>query len=103
MPITANDILYKDVHVHIQYIDSDKTTVLHENIFNGRVEKIDDAEGIVIKIQGDTPSIRVIPPSLDACFRDSNDIYHLQWSVFRTQTNRADGQHEWWEWKPRLR
>jgi hypothetical protein len=99
MSITLNELVGKTVHVHIQYIDTDNTTVLNENKFSGVVQNVDATNGIAIQPDDDKAAITVIPPALEACSRDGDDVYKINWSVFRTQAKRSDGQHEWWEWK----
>ncbi|MBL4608213.1 MAG: hypothetical protein JKY01_10365 [Pseudomonadales bacterium] len=101
MSISLNDLINKTIYVHIQYFDTDRSTVLHENNFNGLVVAVDATEGITIKANDDGNAITAIPPSLDACSREGEEIYHAHWSVFRTQAQRSDGEHEWWEWEPK--
>lgn len=102
MSIKLSDLPGKKIHVHIQYIDIDRKTVMNENKFSGCVDKVDEMGGIVVQEDGPEKAMRVIPPSLDACVCDEEGVYAVNWMVYRTQENRSDGQHEWWEWTPRV-
>ncbi len=102
MSITLNELVGKIVHVHIQYIDTDKISVLHENKFSGVVQNVDATNGIAIQPDEDKTASTVIPPALEACSRDGDDAYKISWLVFRTQAERSDGQHEWWDWRPNV-
>ncbi|WP_281557976.1 hypothetical protein [Thalassomonas sp. RHCl1] len=99
--MTLNDLLNEKIYVQIQYIDTDKSTVLHENKFNGRVLKVDPQGGITIQPEEDKSTVTVIPPSTEACWRDENNMLHVNWLVYRLQEVRTEGEHEWWDWQPK--
>ena len=101
MTITLNDILNKTAHVHIEYIDVDKKTVLNTKKFSGKVTQVDIETGISIIPEEDKTAVAVIPPAVEAWSINENGDYNVSWLVFRTQTNRTDGQHEWWDWQPK--
>ena len=98
--LILNELVNELVDVQIQYIDRDKTTLLNENKFTGRILKVDPQEGISIRPDEDGRTIAVIPPSTEACWRDEDNLIHVSWKVFRLQEEREDGQHEWWDWQP---
>ena len=101
--IALNDLIDEVVYVQVQYIDTDKSTVLHENKFSGRVLKVSPEEGITIQPEEDASAVTVIPPSTEACWRDENDLIHIDWLVYRLQEVRVDGEHEWWDWRPKTK
>ncbi|MCP4597584.1 hypothetical protein [Neptuniibacter sp.] len=98
--LALNDLINETIHVQIKYFDTDKSTVLHENKFSGRVIKTDPNEGISIQPDEDKNAVAVIPPSIEAHWRDENNTIHIDWVVYRLQEVRADGEHEWWDWQP---
>lgn len=99
--IALNDLINELIYVRIQYIDTDKLTVLNENKFCGRVLKVDPENGIMIRPEEDRSDVAVIPPSTEACWRDENNLIHANWKVYRLQEVRKDGEHEWWDWQPK--
>jgi hypothetical protein len=101
MPPSLDNIIDKVVKVHIQYLDVDKATILNENRFSGRVKAVDKENGISITPDEDKLATAIIPPVLEAWSINDNGDYHVDWLVFRMQTERSDGQHEWWDWQPR--
>ena len=84
----------------------------------GQVAKVDAEQGITVQLRHTDPSVTqadfILPPNLDAWFKAppgqykhaasgvdlENPDYLVTWKVFRTQGNKAEGQHEWWEWVP---
>ncbi|WDE10243.1 hypothetical protein [Thalassomonas haliotis] len=99
--MTLNDLLNEKIYVQVQYIDTDKSTVLHENKFSGCVLKVDPEEGITIQPEENKSAVAVIPPSTEACWRDEDNVFHVNWLVYRLQEVRKDGEHEWWDWQPK--
>ena len=102
MTINFNNLLNQNVNVHIQYIDVDKSTILHEKKYSGIVKNVDMTHGISIKQDSDEESMAMIPPAIEAWSYDENNVYQARWLVYRMQTEREDGQHEWWDWQPNL-
>lgn len=101
MVITLNSLINQNVSVHIEYIDMDKKTVLNKNEFTGRVLEVNPEEGISIIPDEDGTAKAVIPSAIEAWSSDDQDNYHVDWLVFRMQSKRTDGQHEWWDWQPK--
>ena len=99
--ISLNDLINEVIYVEIQYIDTDKSTVLNQKNFFGRILKVDPAEGITIQPEEDGGAVAVIPPSAEACWRDEKNVLHVNWLVYRRQEVRVDGEHEWWDWQPK--
>jgi len=99
--LVLDDLIGEKIYVLIQYIETDKSTVLHENKFSGCVLKVDPENGITIQPDEDKSAIAVIPPSTEACWRDENNVLNVSWLVYRVQEKRADGEHEWWDWQPK--
>ena len=97
-----DDVLGVQVNVRIQYLDVDKTTVMHEKIIDGKVHGSDAKEGITIAVNGNAKDLMTIPPSLDAWSQQADGGFNVRWSVVRMQSKRVDGEHEWWDWKPEL-
>lgn len=99
MPPTLDNIIDKVVKVHIQYIDADKVTILNESRFSGRVKAVDHENGISITPDEDETATAIIPPAIEAWSVTETGEYHVDWRVYRMQSERADGQHEWWDWQ----
>ncbi len=97
-----NDLLQCSVDVCIQYFDVDKTTLMHEKTAQGIVHFVDAEQGITVAINGDQQNLFKVPPLLEACVLQLDGSYKIHWVVYRTQTEREDGQHEWWDWKPKI-
>ena len=98
--MTLDDLLAASVDARIQYIDVDKTTVMHEKQVQGIVHHVDAEQGISIAVEGDKTNLFKVPPAADAWFLQLDGSYKVRWAVYRTQEERQDGQHEWWEWLP---
>ena len=87
--------------------------------FNGgTVSAVDGEQGISVQLKHNDPTVTqpvfILPPNLAAWFKAApgryrhaetgmdieNPDYLVTWNIFRTQSNNAEGQHEWWEWLP---
>jgi hypothetical protein len=82
------------------------------------VSAIDREQGISVQLQHSDPAVAqpvfMLPPNLDAWFKAApghyrhaesgmemlNPDFLVTWNIHRTQSNKAEGQHEWWEWLP---
>jgi len=97
-----DELIDKTASIVIQYFDTDRETILNERRYSGVVTHIDEMEGVTIKT-GDTDNpFSMLPPSIEAWSRDEKKNYHAHWLVYRTQTKREDGEHEWWDWQPKV-
>lgn len=98
--LELNDLLDLQATVSIRYFDLDRTTLMHEKNFAGQVTHTDAEQGIVLT---DESGERFkVPPLLQACKLQVDGSLRIQWAVYRTQSERQDGQHEWWDWLPLL-
>ncbi len=95
-----SDLIGNSASVLIQYIDVDKLTLLHEKKAEGIVHQVDDQIGIVVAVNGDQQDLFKVPPLLEAWQQQVDGSYKVHWKVFRTQQERKDGVHEWWDWQP---
>ena len=95
-----SDLIGSSVSVLIQYFDVDRTTLMHENSAEGIVQQADAQMGIAVAINSDKENIFKVPPLLEAWKQQIDGSYNVHWKVFRTQEERQDGVHEWWDWQP---
>jgi hypothetical protein len=93
-----DDLLGHKASAAIRYYDVDGKTLMHEKLFSGVVSKVDLQMGIVLK--DDKGELFKVPPAIEACKQQLDGSFEIAWAVYRTQQERADGQHEWWDWKP---
>ena len=94
--------------------------LLKQAQYAGQVVKVDTEMGITVKLRHSDATVTqadfILPPNLDAWFLAppghykhaesgvdmENPDYLVTWNVFRTQENKPEGQHEWWEWVPNM-
>ena len=92
--------------------------LLKQAQYAGQVVTVDAELGITVKLRHSDAAVTqadfIVPPNLDAWFKAppghyrhapsgvdiDNPDYLVTWDVHRTQDNKAEGQHEWWEWVP---
>lgn len=95
-----------------------KEELLKQSQYAGEVVQVDAELGITVRLRhSDAAAPKadfIIPPNLDAWFKAppghykhaasgvdiENPDYLVTWNVYRTQENKPEGQHEWWEWVP---
>ena len=100
--MVLTDLLAASVDARIQYFDVDRNTLMHEKQVFGNVHHVDKDQGISIAVKGDSSNLFKVPPAIEAWFMQLDGSYKVRWAVYRTQTERQDGQHEWWSWEPQL-
>jgi hypothetical protein len=111
------DVLGKTCVIGVSYIDRDGE-LMKQTQFAGTVVKVDAEMGISIQLRHTDASVQqaefILPPNLAAWFKAppghyrhapsgvdmTNPDFVVTWNVHRTQSNTAEGKHEWWEWVP---
>jgi hypothetical protein len=111
------DLLSKTCVIGLSYFDKDGE-LLKQSQYAGMVTQVDREQGISVQLRHSDASIEkpvfILPPNLAAWFKAppghyrhapsgvdvENPDYLVTWSIYRTQEETADGQHEWWEWVP---
>lgn len=113
-----DEIINKSCVIGLSYFDGDNQ-LLKQSMLAGEVTSADEENGITVTlvtndIQDKTP-VFILPSSLAPWFtapkgtyRDEsggvlmeNPDYLVTWDVHRTQENKEEGDHEWWNWVPR--
>lgn len=112
-----DDLLGKSCVIGLSYFGLDGE-LLRQSQYAGRVGKIDAELGISITLQHSDAETAaadfILPPNLSAWFIAPpgqyrhppsgvdmlNPDYLVTWNVYRTQGDKAEGQHEWWDWVP---
>lgn len=94
-----DDLVGAHVSALIQYFDVDGKALMHEKSARGVVSKVDEQMGVVLSVDGSDELFKV-PPLIQAFEYQIDGSYRVHWGVYRTQETRADGEHEWWDWKP---
>jgi hypothetical protein len=92
--------------------------LLKQAQYAGQVVNVDVELGITVQLRHSDATVSqaefILPPNLDAWFKAppghykhppsgvdmENPDYLVTWNVYRTQVNKPEGQHEWWEWVP---
>ena len=113
-----DDIINKSCVIGLSYFDGDDQ-LLKQSMLAGSVTATDDENGITValitKDIADSPPVFILPSSLTPWFnapkgtyRDENSNvlienpdYLVTWDIHRTQENKEEGDHEWWNWIPR--
>ncbi len=113
-----NDIINKSCVIGLSYFDGNDQ-VLQQSMLAGHVATADEENGItvslIVKDNADTPSVFVLPSSLSPWFNAPSGTYRdeagnilienpdflVTWDIHRTQENKEEGDHEWWNWIPR--
>ncbi|MDX1694418.1 MAG: hypothetical protein R3208_11695 [Ketobacteraceae bacterium] len=114
MSISLSTILNHTVIVGLSYFDSEGNLVSQRQL-GGVVIETDQEKGIAIKRHGGSDQYFVLPASLLCWFHaprghfyDSesgalieNPDFLVTWDVFQQQEDVDEGNHQWWEWRPR--
>ena len=113
------DLIGKTCVIGVSYFDRDGS-LMKQSQFAGSVAKVDAEMGISISLRhtaADAPQAEfILPPNLAPWFKAppgryrhapsgvdiENPDFVVTWDVHRTQSNTAEGQHEWWEWVPNV-
>lgn len=116
--MTLSDLPQKTCVIGLSYFDV-SGELLKQSQLCGCVVAADKEQGIDIKLQHtaatDDAAVFTLPPSLDAWFiapaghyknAESgvdmlNPDYLVTWDIHKTRQDKADGEHEWWNWLPR--
>ena len=103
--MNLDDLIDCPVSVLIEYFDTDRSTLMHAKSVEGVVQQVHADIGVAIKVHrsDETTSaheIFKVPPLLDAWQLQIDGSFNVHWQVFRTQQERQDGVHEWWDWQP---
>jgi hypothetical protein len=111
------ELLSKTCVIGLSYFGKDEE-LLKQTQYAGTVTQVDSELGISVQLQhGDSTveqAVFIVPPNLAAWFKAppghyrhaasgvdmENPDYLVTWSIYRTQGETAEGQHEWWEWVP---
>ena len=100
--MNLDDLKGQPLEVCIQYFDLDKTTLMHEKKASGVVHHVDPDVAVVLAVDGNAENLFKVPPLMEAFQFQIDGSYKVHWGVYRTQSEREDGMHEWWDWKPIL-
>lgn len=116
--MTLEDLLGSTCVIGVSYFGV-QGELLKQSQFAGQVKQVDAELGITIELRHSSASTTdvpqadfILPPKLDAWFKAPPGRYHqreagvdienpdylVTWDVHRTQSQTAEGQHEWWEW-----
>jgi len=113
------DLLDKTCVVGVSYFDRQGELMKQVQVA-GSVVKVDPEQGISVQLRHTEAGVEqaefILPPNLAAWFKAppgryrhaatgvdiENPDFLVTWNVHRTQSNTADGQHEWWEWVPNV-
>jgi hypothetical protein len=111
------ELLSKTCVIGLSYFGMDGE-LLKQTQYAGTVTQVDAELGISVQLQHSDASVEqavfIVPPNLAAWFKAppghyrhaasgvdmENPDYLVTWSIYRTQGETAEGQHEWWEWVP---
>ena len=112
-----DELLGKTCVIGLSYFDTGGE-LMKQAQYAGQVLKVDAELGITVQLRHTDASVQqadfIVPPNLDAWFKAppghykhapsgmnmENPDYLVTWNVYRTQENKPEGQHEWWEWVP---
>ena len=113
-----NDIINKSCVIGLSYFDGDDQ-LLKQSMLAGNVTATDEENGITVALITkdivDSPPVFILPSSLAPWFNapkgsykdESSNVlienpdYLVTWDIHRTQENKEEGDHEWWNWVPR--
>jgi hypothetical protein len=120
--LKINDLIEKTCLIGLSYFDT-SNNLLKQVQYSGKVQSADEKEGIAIALHQTLSSENVelsnqfiLPPELSAWFiapagdykniNNNIDIknpdYFVTWDIFKKKEDATEGDHEWWDWKPRV-
>lgn len=116
--MTLQDLLHTHCLIGLSYFDLNGE-LLKQTQHAGQVVKVDAEMGITVKLKSSLTEEQpefILPPNLKAWYKAPAGHYKhaasgvdikdpdflVTWDIHRTQEERADGQHEWWEWVPNV-
>ena len=116
--MTLNDLLNKTCLIGLTYVDC-KGEVLKISQFAGKIKSVDEKKGIDVQlnVNGDLQEESfTLPPGLSAWFKApeghykntenqvdiKNPDYFVTWDIVKKKDETPEGEHEWWEWHPRV-
>lgn len=115
--MNLEELIAKTCVIGVSYFDTNGE-LMKQTQFAGQVLTVDAELGITVQLRHSDTSVQqadfIVPPNLDAWFKAppghykhapsgvdiENPDYLVTWNVHRTQENKPEGQHEWWEWVP---
>jgi hypothetical protein len=115
--MNLEELIAKTCVIGVSYFDTNGE-LMKQTQFAGQVLTVDAELGITVQLRHTDASVQqadfIVPPNLDAWFKAppghykhapsgvdiENPDYLVTWNVHRTQENKPEGQHEWWEWVP---
>ena len=119
MRMQLADLLAKTCVIGLSYFDQ-QGELMKQAQYTGAVVRVDREQGISVRLRHTNAGVEqaefILPPRLDAWFKApagryrhdpsgvdiENPDYVVTWNIHRTQSNTAEGQHEWWEWVPNV-
>lgn len=111
------DLLGKTCVIGLSYFGLEGELLKHTQ-HCGTVTTVDAEQGISVQLRHSDPTapqpVFMLPPHLSAWFKAApghyrhaesgmdmlNPDFLVTWNIYRTQSSRTEGQHEWWEWRP---
>ena len=117
-PMELNDIINKSCIIGLSYFDGNNQ-LLKQSMLAGHVATADEENGISVSLivndTADNPPLFILPSSLTPWFNAPKGTYKdeagsilienpdflVTWDIHRTQENKEEGDHEWWNWVPR--
>lgn len=115
--MNLEELIAKTCVIGVSYFDTNGE-LMKQTQFAGQVLTVDAELGITVQLRHTDASVQqadfIVPPNLDAWFKAppghykhapsgvdiENPDYLVTWNVHRTQENKPEGRHEWWEWVP---
>lgn len=114
---SLQDCLDKRCVIGLTYFDL-QGQIIKQTLLAGQVTQVDQEKGITLQLlsegQGNQADF-ILPIDLSCWFSAPKGEYHISsqqrkmlnpdylvtWDIYQTQNNKANGQHQWWEWVPR--
>lgn len=114
--------LGKKCLIGLSYFNANKQLIKQSSI-GGVVTNVDETQGITIELaqsnnnngHSTEPANFIIPANLSCWFvapkgdfhtnikdvKISNPDYLVTWDIYQTDNKSDDGEHQWWQWRPR--
>ncbi|WP_416304825.1 hypothetical protein [Neptunicella sp. SCSIO 80796] len=114
---TIQDCLNKTCVIGLTYFDL-QGEAIKQLLLGGKVAAVDAEKGITVQLVSEAQDKNcdfILPVELACWFRAPRGDYHtssnrykivnpdylVTWDIYQTQQNKANGEHQWWEWVPR--